>query len=71
MCAARIYRYLVTVKRSGRVHGISLPGRDPNDLTIPCPLCPWVDVNIPSDFREKREKYVLWMISRMVLALTS
>ena len=56
MFAARIYRYLVTIKRAGHAHGIVLPGREPGDLTIPCPLCPWDSVNIPSDFREKREK---------------
>ena len=56
MFAARIYRYLVTIKRSGRAHAILFPGRDPDDLTIPCLLCPWDSVNIPADFKEKREK---------------
>ncbi|TFK81364.1 hypothetical protein K466DRAFT_438418, partial [Polyporus arcularius HHB13444] len=50
--AARIHKYLTMVKRSGRVHAIVLPGRDPDDITVPCLTCPWPDVNLPADWED-------------------
>ncbi|KAI1783516.1 hypothetical protein LXA43DRAFT_903418 [Ganoderma leucocontextum] len=37
--------------RSGSCHGVRYPGRDPNQLTVPCFTCPWPGVNLPEDFK--------------------
>ncbi|KAI0359016.1 hypothetical protein OH77DRAFT_1502180 [Trametes cingulata] len=58
--ASRIYRYLTMVKRSGRRHGVAVPGRNPEDLTVPCFACPIPSFNLPEDWKQTPDhlKYI-------------
>ena len=47
MLAARFYRHLTTVKRSGQRHGVMIPGRPAKDVTVPCLTCPIPGFNLP------------------------
>ncbi|KAI0362919.1 hypothetical protein BV20DRAFT_1040149 [Pilatotrama ljubarskyi] len=58
--ASRIYRYLTMVKRSGQRHGVVVPGRQPEDLTVPCLSCPIPNFNLPADWKDTPDhlKYI-------------
>ncbi|KAH9894232.1 hypothetical protein C8Q73DRAFT_646680 [Cubamyces lactineus] len=65
MITSRIYRYLTMVKRSGRRHQVHIPGRNTNDITVPCLTCPIPDFNLPEDWRDIPEH--LRYLHRIVL----
>ncbi|KAH9856057.1 hypothetical protein C2E23DRAFT_712438, partial [Lenzites betulinus] len=52
LIAARIYRHLTSVKRAGRRFHITIPGRDPMSITVPCMTCPIPDFNLPEDWKD-------------------
>ncbi|RDX47143.1 hypothetical protein OH76DRAFT_1354705, partial [Lentinus brumalis] len=52
MAAARVFRYLVMIKRAGRALGVVLPYRDPQSLVFPCLICPWPKVNLLQGWRD-------------------
>ncbi|EIW63087.1 uncharacterized protein TRAVEDRAFT_83518, partial [Trametes versicolor FP-101664 SS1] len=56
MFAARIYRYLTMVKRSGRKHGVVVPGRRAEDITVPCFTCPIPNFNLPDGWKDTPEE---------------
>jgi hypothetical protein len=45
---SRIWRHLAGLRRSGQAHGIDelVPHRRPNSITIRCPCCPEVGLNV-------------------------
>ncbi|KAI0360938.1 hypothetical protein OH77DRAFT_1393632 [Trametes cingulata] len=55
LLASRIYRYLTMCKRSGRRHGVVIPGRKDDDLTVPCLTCPIPAFNLPDDWENVPE----------------
>ncbi|KAL6298965.1 hypothetical protein BKA93DRAFT_830299 [Sparassis latifolia] len=49
---SRIWRHLTMMKRAGNFHGLVLPNRDPQSLTVPCFTCPWPGMNMPRDWKD-------------------
>ncbi|KAH9853109.1 hypothetical protein C2E23DRAFT_701397, partial [Lenzites betulinus] len=64
LLASRIHRFLISEKRAGRRHGIVIPGRDPDDLSVPCFTCPIPHFNLPEDWKDIPEE--LRYIHRMI-----
>ncbi|KAI0652689.1 hypothetical protein C8Q79DRAFT_997656 [Trametes meyenii] len=64
MLAARIYRHLTTMKRSGGRHNVVIPGRRRGELSVPCLTCPIPNFNLPADWKETPEslKYLYRLI---------
>ena len=58
---SRLYAHLTMVKRSGYYHKMSIPNRDPEDITVPCVACPSPGFNLPEGWRDTPEhlRYVL------------
>ncbi|TFK78066.1 hypothetical protein K466DRAFT_507802, partial [Polyporus arcularius HHB13444] len=52
MRAARVFRYLVMLKRSGIALGVVFPYRDPKSVVFPCLICPWPKVNLLRGWRD-------------------
>ncbi|KAI0352177.1 hypothetical protein OH77DRAFT_1460988 [Trametes cingulata] len=65
LLASRIYRYLTMRKRSGRRHAVVVPGRQEDDLTVPCLTCPIPSFNLPEDWKDTPER--LRYIYRLIL----
>ncbi|GBE89483.1 hypothetical protein SCP_1601450 [Sparassis crispa] len=55
---SQIWRYITMMKRSGNFHGMALPNRDPQSLTVPCFTCPWPGMNMPQDWRQTPAVYI-------------
>ncbi|KAH9858371.1 hypothetical protein C2E23DRAFT_718713 [Lenzites betulinus] len=66
LLGTRMYRYCTMDKRSGRRHGIVIPGRDPQDITVPCFTCPIPHFNLPPDWKDIAED--LRYIHRIILS---
>ncbi|KAL6302304.1 hypothetical protein BKA93DRAFT_737195, partial [Sparassis latifolia] len=49
---SRIWHHLTMMKRAGNFHGLVLPNRDPQSLTVPCFTCPWPGMNMPRDWKD-------------------
>lgn len=43
-------------KRAGHFHHLTIPHRDPHDLTVSCMTCPQPGLNIPEDWKKKPER---------------
>ncbi|GBE89741.1 hypothetical protein SCP_1700660 [Sparassis crispa] len=49
---SRIWHHLTMMKCAGNFHGLVLPNRDPQSLTVPCFTCPWPGMNMPRDWKD-------------------
>jgi hypothetical protein len=66
MRISRIWRDLLTRKRSGYGHDEEEPGD--GDLGLFCPACPQPGINIPPDWKERPDQYVSALIhARLIL----
>ena len=68
MLAARIWRHLQMLKRSGWCHGVRYPNSLPDSIIFRCHLCPWDGVNLPSDW-ESTPEHLMLVIVTLTLAV--
>lgn len=51
MLAARVWRHLQMLKRSGWCHGVTYPNSPDGGIVFRCHICPWEQVNLPENWR--------------------
>ncbi|KAH9915598.1 uncharacterized protein BXZ73DRAFT_43076 [Epithele typhae] len=55
----RMFEHLTMKKRAGHYHGVKIPNRSSDDLTVACLTCPLPSVNLPLDWaQETRAPYI-------------